>query len=93
MDNENNQISPVDGGQDRKYKFEDGFFKNRISGEVIPHDEPIIIFRARDVYAVSVLMHYHKLIKDPHHKKSILDRIKDFENFSLDNVELMKEPD
>ena len=39
-------------GEDRKFKFTDGRFINRVSGEPIPDDEPVILFRARDIHAL-----------------------------------------
>lgn len=78
--------------EDRKFKFEDGQFVNRVSGEPIPGDEPVMLFRARDRHAVSVLRHYLSLATDPHHRKAIQDRIDEFEAFQQEHPERMKEP-
>jgi len=78
--------------EDRKFKFENGQFVNRVSGEVIPDDEPVIIFRARDIHAMSVLGHYHDLVGDPHHERAVLDRIEEFAAFRRAHPERMKEP-
>lgn len=80
------------GGQDRKYKFENGQFVNRISGEPIPKDEPTFILRARDFHSLAVLKDYLYLIHDDHHKKAVQDRIDEFEKFAMDNPVRMKEP-
>jgi hypothetical protein len=45
--------------QEPKYDVTpEGRIINRASGEIIPDDEPIFIFRARDTYALSVLLYY-----------------------------------
>jgi len=78
--------------EDRKFKFEDGRFVNRVSGEAIPDDEPVILFRARDRHAVQVLCYYYDIAQDPHHKQAIKDRIDEFEAYRLAHPEQMKEP-
>lgn len=64
--------------EDRKFKFENGQFVNRVSGEAIPHDEPVIIFRARDKHALAILYEYQRRCSDPHHQQAIEDRIQEF---------------
>jgi len=78
--------------EDRKFKFEDGHFVNRVSGEIIPDDEPVIIFRARDHYALLVLQYYHSLVLDDHHDQAVQDRVAEFRAFKRDHPERMKEP-
>lgn len=78
--------------EDRKFKFENGKFVNRISGEEIPDDEPVIIFRARDRHALSVLHYYYEHVNDPHHAEAIQDRIREFSDFKRNNPGAMKEP-
>lgn len=78
--------------EDRKFKFEDGKFINRVSGEAIPDDEPVIIFRARDWHALSVLRHYLGLADDPHHQRAINERIDEFAAFAEGHPTQMKEP-
>jgi hypothetical protein len=80
------------GGQDRKFKFVDGQFVNRVSGEAIPLDEPIVIFRARDRHALPVLREYLHLCTDPKHRDAIRDRMIEFYAYAADHPELMKEP-
>ncbi|SFR86876.1 hypothetical protein [Sphingomonas jatrophae] len=79
-------------GQDRKFAFRNGQFVNRISGEPIPPDEPIIIFRARDHHALPVLLAYLSMVRDPHHQQAVHDRIAEFEAFAREHPERMKEP-
>ncbi len=78
--------------EDRKFKFENGQFVNRVSGEPIPDDEPVIIFRARDRHALQVLNFYLRTVEDDHHKQAIRDRIGEFGAFRDANEDLMKEP-
>jgi hypothetical protein len=78
--------------EDRKFKFEDGKFVNRVSGEAIPDDEPVILFRARDWHAMAVLSYYQTIADDEHHQRAIQDRINEFAAFRLDHPERMKEP-
>lgn len=78
--------------EDRKFKFENGRFVNRVSGEPIPDDEPVIIFRARDQHALSVLTYYKALAGDEHHQRAIQDRIDEFSAYQAAHPERMKEP-
>jgi hypothetical protein len=78
--------------EDRKFKFEDGKFVNRVSGEAIPDDEPVFIFRARDRYALPVLEYYWTLADDDHHRQAILDSINEFRAFKHAHPTRMKEP-
>ena len=68
--------------EDRKFEFRDGAFYNRVSGEAIPDDEPVIIFRARDRHALATLVFYENLISDAHHALAVQDRIAEFEDFA-----------
>lgn len=78
--------------EDRKFKFENGQFVNRVSGEAIPDDEPVILFRARDRKALGLLIMYQGLCDEDHHKAAIQDRINEFSQFQIDHPERMKEP-
>lgn len=78
--------------EDRKFKFENGRFVNRVSGEAIPDDEPVILFRARDRHALSVLEHYLSLVGIPHHKRAVQDRIDEFSAYKAAHPDLQKEP-
>lgn len=66
---------------------------NRITGEAIPDDEPIMIFRARDVHALDVIAHYRRLCSDEGHKRVVNDRWHDFNRFAEAHPDRMKEPD
>lgn len=78
--------------EDRKFKFENGRFVNRVSGEEIPDDEPVIIFRARDRHALPLLRAYVSMVDDEHHRAAVLDRIDEFRQFAREHPERMKEP-
>jgi hypothetical protein len=82
--------------EDTKYKFENGQFVNRVSGEAIPDDEPVIIFRARDIHAVDTLWEYfNRLPRDPrssHHLKAVIEKIEDFQEYARTHPLEMKEP-
>ena len=78
--------------EDRKFKFENGQFINRVSGEAIPDDEPVMIFRARDRHALAVLAFYRGLVADEHHKQAVDDRILEFTSFAEAHAGRMKEP-
>lgn len=78
--------------EDRKFKFEDGRFVNRVSGEPIPDDEPVIIFRARDRKALDVLRYYRSICEDEHHRRAVTDRIDEFEAYEREHPERLKEP-
>lgn len=78
--------------EDRKFKFEDGRFINRVSGEPIPDEEPVIIFRARDKHSIAVLMAYLDMAADPHHRQAIMDRLDEFSAYRAKYPERLKEP-
>lgn len=80
--------------QEPKYGIKDNRLYNRSSGEVIPDDEPVFIFRAKDALALEALKRYINLFHpDKEHHKAISERIKDFEKFAGDHPERMKYPD
>ncbi len=81
-----------EGGQDHKFAFVNGYYANRVSGEVIPLEEPIIIFRARDHHAIPILREYLTLINDPHHKQAVRERLAEFEEYKKNYPDCMKEP-
>jgi len=86
----------VDGmpaSQEPKYGIRDNRLYNRSSGEFIPEDEPVFIFRARDVHAFSILAHYGNEVCNPAHAAAILARVNDFKRFWNNNPDRMKEPD
>lgn len=85
--------TPEPVAQEPKYTFISGLVFNRASGEPIPLDEPVMVFRARDIHAVAMIKFYAGLVNDPHHKDIVMQRAHDFEMFRLAHPERMKEPD
>jgi hypothetical protein len=79
--------------QDRKYDFQNGKVINRASGEEVPEDEPVFVFRARDIEAIGMLRLYQKAATSEEHARAIGIRIQDFENFAEANPDRMKLPD
>lgn len=81
--------------QDPKYQFLHELVMNRHTGEIIPADEPVFVFRARDVRALKALHAYEQAIPDENreHKVAVRGRILDFARFKNDHPERMKEPD
>lgn len=69
--------------------------QNRQSGELIPEDEPVFIFRARDVHALTALKAYMRAIKhgDPHHLAAVTMRGVAFAEFKDKHPKRMKKPD
>lgn len=66
------------------------------NGDVVPEDEPLILFRARDHLALPMLLHYCQLsIRDgcnDFHLEGVNAVIAEFEKFSADHPERMKQP-
>ena len=67
-----------------------------LTGEEIPADEPLILFRARDRHAFAMLCYYMTLcVQDgctPEHLKGIENRILSFGHFAVEHPERMKQP-
>jgi hypothetical protein len=80
--------------EDRKFRWDEErkAFVNRVSGEAIPDDEPVILFRARDRHTQALLNYYQSLVKDDHHWRAVQDRIEEFAEFRANHPERMKEP-
>lgn len=79
--------------QEPKYKIENGKLINRQSGDQIPDDEPVIIFRARDRHAVKVLGFYLSKVANHTHREAVFKRLQQFHVWAEDHPERMKEPD
>ena len=79
--------------QERKYDAVGGKIVNRATGKIIPDNEPVIIFRAKDRKAVNALISYMNSCEDETHRDVIQSRIDDFLSFQEANPVLVKEPD
>jgi len=66
---------------------------NRATGDVIPDDEPVFVFRARDCHAIKALKFYRDQCADQNHRDIVDDRITDFAKFAATHPDRMKEPD
>lgn len=85
---------PLTEAQEPKYSTDvRGRLFNRESGEVIPDDEPVFIFRARDIHAAEGLARYAVTCNDESHRNTILTRWKHFMDFKKKYQNRMKEPD
>lgn len=79
--------------QEPKYDIIDGRIVNRKTGVPIPDNEPVMIFRAKDMHAVAALNAYHCIVPPGEHRMAVAKRIDDFVRFSWNNPGLMKAPD
>lgn len=79
--------------QEPKYAFSDGRVFNRASGEAIPLDEPVMIFRGRDKHVVALIEEYLSVVRDPEHREAVSQRLAQFVDFANEHPERMKEPD
>jgi predicted methyltransferase len=66
------------------------------NGQAIPHDEPTILFRARDYLAVPLLIRYREMCTADGCNNFQLDQVNDlirkFSDFAKDHPEVMKQP-
>ncbi len=79
--------------QEPKYTVNGSAIVNRASGESIPADEPVFIFRARDRHATEVLEFYRDIVTNSAHREAIDKRTGHFYVFKNANPWRMKEPD
>lgn len=79
--------------QEPKYTVNGHAIVNRSTGNEIPADEPVFVFRARDPKAVPALFGYEAIITDPGHRAAVFARINQFRKFTNEHPERMKEPD
>jgi len=66
------------------------------NGEAIPENEPVILFRARDKFALAMLGYYLGLCEKDncadYQMQSTIKRINAFEQFANKNKDKMKQP-
>lgn len=81
--------------QDPKYDFQGGRVINRQSGEAIPLDEPVMVFRARDMHSIAVVGAYMEAVmRGPtQHYRAVEARYAEFIEFARHHPERMKTPD
>ena len=67
-----------------------------IPGDEIPEDEPLLLFRARNKFALDILRIYKRMcIADGcalEHIEKIDNRIEAFQNFAIEHAERVKQP-
>lgn len=66
---------------------------NRDTLKPIPDDEPIMIFRAKDVRTHQMIAVYGELCQNPVHKRRVHERLQDFKAFQDQHQDRLKEPD
>lgn len=79
--------------QEPKYDVREGRIVNRRTGQPIPDDEPVFVFRAKDRRALTALTAYYAAITNPEHAKAVAVRIESFKAFAAGHPERMREPD
>lgn len=86
--------------QESKYTTcpDTGAIINRATGQPIPSDEPIMIFRAKDVYAREITRRYFDLVHDNGKSRSVhgdvcFERHQKFIDFADRHLEKMRTPD
>lgn len=66
------------------------------SSEVVPRNEPLFLFRARDYLAVPLLEHYRKMCEldgcTDYQLRLLDEQIADFKRFAENNPNKMKQP-
>lgn len=70
-----------------------GQLVNRVSGNPIPADEPVIVFRAQDANLSLVLTSYIATCKIPEHKLAAAVRLMEVLEWQMHNPLRVKEPD
>lgn len=71
--------------------------RNSISQEIVPEDEPLFLLRARDKYAVLVLLEYFRYISgDPEipsmARDALWEQVTAFKDFTVKQRQRMKSP-
>lgn len=70
-----------------------GQLVNRISGNHVPADEPVIVFRAQDANLPLVLTNYIATCKIPEHRLAAAVRLTEVLEWQSQNPLRVKEPD
>lgn len=83
---------------DPKYDFQDGRVISLSSGEPIPEDEPVMVFRARDLFSEDAIRGYLAAIaKSPQvpltHVRAVVNRVEAFTEFRSSWPSRLKTPD
>lgn len=77
---------------DAKYGIRHNELVNKVTGNAIPINEPLFIFRAQDKRAVHALEAYWDVCTDENHKEAVAERTADFVCWADENQDQMVEP-
>lgn len=72
---------------------ETGSIINRQSGEPIPEDEPLMLFRGKDIRVPSMLVAYMAECLDPMHREAVARRMVEILRWQRTHPTRTKEPD
>jgi len=79
---------------DPKYPVIDGKM-NHVSGYVLPEDEPIMVFRGKDIGSLMAICEYVEMLEEQplnpvivSHRVSSLERLQAFYNYQMQNPDL-----
>ncbi len=79
--------------QEPKYDVNaEGRLFNRMTGDIIPDDEPVMFFRAKDAKSINAIATYLAVCGDLEHRVAINRRLKDFLEYQAANPALVHEP-
>lgn len=78
--------------QDPEFSIADNRLVSATSGEPVPHDEPVFIFRASDRHLPSVLAFYRMLCEETTREREIEEREAEIESWQSRNREMVREP-
>jgi len=79
--------------QEPKYDAIDGKIVNRATGETIPDDEPIMIFRAKDLKSIGAINNYKTSLMNTDHRSIVHKRLLQFIDWQYKNHGKVMEPD
>lgn len=78
----------------RKYTFTEGKAINSRTGIAIPDDEPTLLLRASDVYALRTIADYQRTCRhcSPEFLEDLDEVLADFRKFEETHMDRMKKP-
>lgn len=77
---------------ERKYEIKNNQLVKRSDGALVPENEPLFIFRAKDRKALAALLAYNMILDHLPQKAAVTKSIEDFRKFALNNPDKMSEP-
>ena len=79
--------------QDPKYGIKDNKLVNMKTGKPIPDNEPVMLFRAKDIRAADAILYYGQTCVNKEHFNAVGGRYMEFRNFAHNHRAQMREPD